>query len=118
SVWQMLSLARQALRLWTLRQVAVAVLAGAAVALLIGVATVLIPNPVFGRDIPPVWWNYPVWILTSAITGMLISTYVRPGGASRTDDGETHPGAPASRQERRTSRFGMAGTLLAWFAVG
>ncbi|MEG3616720.1 hypothetical protein [Isoptericola haloaureus] len=92
------------LRAWTPRQRVVAVVAALAVGLLIGWATVLIPNPVFSREIPPVWWNYPVWILTSVLSGMLVATYVR--SAAPSDD------------ETRTSRLGMAGGVLAWFAVG
>ena len=67
-------LAVQALRGWTGRQVLAAIAASAVVAVVIGVATVLIPNPVFGRDIPPVWWNYPVWLVTSVLSGMLVAT--------------------------------------------
>lgn len=81
---------------------------------MIGLVTVLIPNPVFGRDILPVWWNYPVWILTSALSGLLIATYVRAGGPE--DEAEGVAGDEAL--ERRTGRMGVAGGILAWFAVG
>lgn len=124
-------LAGQALRLWTGRQMLIAVAAAVVVAVVIGVATVLIPNPVFGRDIPPVWWNYPVWLVTSALSGMLVATYVRPqrataGARAMTsgDDGATVADAAVSAdsgdevQARRSSRLGMAGGILAWFAVG
>jgi len=94
----------------------VAALAGGAVAVLIGVATVLIPNPVFARDIPPVWWNYPVWILTSALMGLLIATYLRPSGSQECESAE--PAASPVKEERRQHRFGLAGGVLAWFAVG
>ena len=97
--------------MWTPRQAGVAVVTAVVVGLVIGVATVLIPNPVFARDIPPVWWNYPVWVLTSVLSGMLVATYVRPDAV----------GAGPSREEaleRRTSRMGMAGGVLACFAVG
>jgi len=108
-----LRLAGRALRLWTGSQVRAAIVSGVVVALVIGTATVLIPNPVFGREIAPVWWNYPVWLVTSALSGMLIATYVRrrPAGAAATaaDGEEPHP---------RGSRMGMAGGILAWFAVG
>ena len=65
------------LRSWTRRQVATAIIASVIIGLLIGLATVLIPNSIFARDIAPVWWNYPVWIITSVATGMLVATYVR-----------------------------------------
>lgn len=112
---QSLALARDALGLWGLRQIWVAVLAAVVVAVVIGVATVLIPNPVFGRDIPPVWWNYPVWLVTSALSGMLLATYLRRSGADSAaadDPGQLDAG------DRRSSRFGAAGGILAWFAVG
>ena len=104
----------QALRGWTSRQALVAIVTGLAVALVIGFATVLIPNPVFGREIPPVWWNYPVWLVTSALSGMLVATYVRQG-----EDGAAGSGDDGDEVEaRRSSRLGMAGGILAWFAVG
>lgn len=90
------------LRSWTGRQWVIAAGASVAIALLMGVATVLIPNSLFMRDIPPVWWNYPVWLLTSLLAGLLLATYVR------TDE----------QTERRSGRFGVGGAVLGWFAVG
>ncbi|MFW2513516.1 hypothetical protein ACNI3K_07030 [Demequina sp. SO4-13] len=103
-------LAVQALRLWDARTWAIATVAGVAVALVVGAATVLIPNPVFGREIAPVWWNYPVWLATSALTGMLIATYMRGRGPAeqQLDDPEAE----------RSGRLGVAGAMLGWFAVG
>lgn len=95
-----------ALRAWDRRTIVVAIAASVGVALLIGLATVLIPNPVFGRDIPPVWWNYPVWLVTSLLTGMLLATYVSSG-------------EPNAEEPKSTSAtVGWLGTMLAWFAVG
>ncbi len=98
-----------ALRSWDRRQVSVAAAAAVLVAGVVGTATVLIPNPVFTREIPPVWWNYPVWLLTSALSGALIATYVsvagRPDRAPADDSGVG-------------GRWGAAGGVMAWFAVG
>lgn len=107
------------LRAWTAQQRWVAVGASVAFGLMLGVATVLIPNSLFAREIPPVWWNYPVWLLTSTFSGMLVATYVTgrsspPGGGLGSATGD---GANVDR-ELRTSRFGIAGGALAWFAVG
>lgn len=104
-------LAGRALGAWGARQVLVAVVAAVAVGALIGVATVLIPNPVFSREIPPTWWSYPVWVLTSVLSGMLVATYVRGRGAADADP-------PAQAEEGRTGPLGIAGGVLAWFAVG
>ncbi|MGO2328049.1 hypothetical protein ACTXIU_10825 [Glutamicibacter arilaitensis] len=104
-----LPLAGAALRWWGSRQWAVAVASALAMALLLGFATVLIPNDVFSRDIPPVPWNYPVWLATSVLTGLLAASYIRPAA----------PATPGTAEPTdRTSRWGMAGGLLAWFAIG
>lgn len=107
---QALRSAALALRGWSTRRVVAAVLFAVAVALLIGIPTVLIPNSVFSREIAVVAWNYPVWIVTSALSGMLAATYVR-------NDRHSDP-APAPADDARTSRLGLAGGALAWFAVG
>lgn len=115
---------RLALSAWTPRQWIATALFSVLFALLIGIPTVLIPNPVFGREIPVVAWNYPVWIATSVLAGMLAATYVK---ARRTNpapvDGE--PEALATAQDTADdgtadapSKLGMAGGVLAWFAVG
>lgn len=117
-----LGMAWQGLLMWTPRQIAAAVLGSAGVALLIGLATVLIPNPIFARDIPPVWWNYPIWLLTAVLSGMLLATYIRPYPSTRSS--AAHQSAPApgaslgQKHQKRSSRLGLAGTVLAWFAVG
>ena len=137
SSWaQSMKLAVQGIRTWTPRQFLVAAVTAVVFGLILGIATVLIPNSLFARDIPPVWWNYPVWILTSIFSGMLAATYVRgadsaknnateasateggaiqtsvtAGGAAQTSDSE-------NADDKRTSRFGIAGGMLAWFAVG
>jgi hypothetical protein len=102
-----------ALREWTARQYAAAALFAAGFAVLIGVPTVLIPNPVFSREIAVVGWNYPVWIATSVLSGMLAATYLR-ADRRQADTAETSEAAG----ESRTSRLGIAGGVLTWFAVG
>ncbi|GAA1630487.1 hypothetical protein [Leucobacter chromiireducens] len=106
-----LALARQALRLWGPRQILVALAAALGFALLLGIATVLIPNPWFSREIATVWWNYPVWILTSLGAGMLTATYLRAPGAEAAAEADTP-------EARRGARWGLAGGVLSWFAVG
>jgi hypothetical protein len=109
-----------ALRSWTRRQVLAAIGLAIGFALLIGVPTVLIPNPVFGREIPVVAWNYPVWIVTSLLAGMLAATYVRPARAvaAVSVEGAAPAGQDSDAAPDAASRFGMVGGVLAWFAVG
>lgn len=110
------SLAAEGLRTLTRRQWVVAAAVSIGFGVLLGLATVLIPNSLFTRDIPAVWWNYPVWIVTSVLAGLLFATYVRDGAG---EAGASASGAGGDDDEaRRTSRAGMAGAFLAWFAVG
>lgn len=104
-----LVLAARALRAWGPRQIIVAVIASAVVAVIVGLVTVLIPNTLFTREIAPVAWNQPVWLVTSALTGILIATYARPAGASAAGD---------DAAMRRGAGRGAVGGALALFAVG
>lgn len=115
---QTLALAARGLRTWTPRQVVTAGAVALVFGVLLGLATVLIPNSVFTREIPPVWWNYPVWILTAVFSGMLFATYVRGSATASPSgvEGTTELGDDV--EARRSSRFGMVGAVLAWFAVG
>ena len=114
STWpESVSLAVRGLRTLTPRQWGVATVTAIGFGLLLGLATVLIPNSFFVRDIPPVWWQYPVWILTSIFSGLLVATFIRD------DAGADAPAGRGGESEaRRSSRVGMAGAFLAWFAVG
>lgn len=88
----------------------VAALAGAlATAIVIGVPTVVIPNPVFGRAIPVTWWSYPVLAVVSVLSGLLLATYVR-------DSDDTV--IPDEGLEDRAPRRGLVAGVLSFFAVG
>ena len=54
-------------------------------AMLTGIPTDIVPNPLFRRMTPVIWWNYPVWAATATLAGLVLATYVRrsPTGASR-----------------------------------
>ncbi|MGO1435338.1 MAG: hypothetical protein ACTJFR_08445 [Canibacter sp.] len=113
SIRESLELASRALRAWSARQYLIAAVTAIGFALLVGVVTVLIPNPAFARDIDTVWWNYPVWIVTSLGAGMLTATYVKSKtGGNESGDDNSSPSA------QRTAHMGIAGGLLTWFAVG
>lgn len=91
------------LRAWSGRQWMIAGLAAVVVAVVMGMATAVIDNPVFVRMIPTPWWAYPVWLASAVLSGLLAGTYVAPAGR-----------AVGPSDQRR----GVAGVLLAWFAVG
>ena len=105
-----------ALKAWTPRQFIAAGGFSVLFALLIGIPTVMIPNPVFGREIDVLWWNYPVWISSSILAGMLAATYIRPSAdpLQNTSGSDTAQEDDGSRQ----GKLGIVGTALTWFAVG
>ncbi|MCG2806579.1 hypothetical protein [Propionicimonas sp.] len=86
---------------WPRRRWVAAGLGAVSIAVLIGVSTAMIPSPIFGREVATTWWAWPVLAITAALGGLLGATYVRD------------PEAP-----RREGRFGLAGGVLSYFAVG
>lgn len=103
----MLSAHLQTLRAWSARRWWSALAAAAATVLIIGIPTVLVPNPVFGREIATTPWAWPVLLLSAALSGMVLASYVREPGrvtATTTPDGG--------------GRRGMIGGVLTFFAVG
>lgn len=91
---------------WTPRHILVAIVGTAATALVIGLPTDVVPNPVFGRAVPVTWWSYPTLALVAALSGLLLASYVRPGGDVLV---EAHD---------RPARGGAASGLVSLFAVG
>ncbi len=92
-----------ALRTWPVRRWLTALLVGAASVVVIGIPTDLIDNPVFGREVPPTWWAWPSLLVSSALAGLLVATYVDTPKDGATD---------------AATRGGWAGTALTFFAVG
>ena len=81
--------------------------AGVAVlsALIIGLPTDVVPNPIFGRQGTPVEpWAVPVLALTAVLSGLLAATYIR--------------GAEVTTDLDRPGRLGSFGGFLSFFAVG
>lgn len=85
---------------WPLRRWIVAAAVATGTFLLLGLSTAVIPNPVFGRSIPPTSWAMNVLIATSVLTGLLTATYV------------------AATAPSGLNRKGTAGALLAYLAIG
>lgn len=79
--------------------------AGTALAtvLIVAIPTALIPNPVFGREIPPTAWAWPVLIVTAVLAGLVAATYV-----ARKD----------TPDKERGGKLGAAGAFVSFFAVG
>jgi len=95
------------MRMWSTRRWVSAGVGAVVTALLVGIPTDVIPNPVFGRPVEVTWWSYPVLVVTAVFGGLLIATYVREPGT-----------APLDEELDRPGRTGGIGGLLSFFAVG
>ena len=93
-----------AVRAWPRRRWLAALGASVLFALVIAVPTDLVDTPVFGREIPPTWWAWPSLLVSSALAGLLLATYVGP--------------APDAADEKAPRRGGWLGATLTYLAVG
>lgn len=59
------------------RRLAVGLASALVTALVIGIPTGVIETSWYHRMTPVLWWNYPVWVVSSLLTGALVATYVR-----------------------------------------
>jgi hypothetical protein len=85
------------------RRVLVAAGVAVAVALATGIPTDLVPNPFFVRMTPVVWWNYPIWVVSAVLAGLVAATYVRAG---------------VKIAGRRPAGGALGGGVLSLFAIG
>ena len=96
--------------MWSTRRWASAVVGALVTALLVGLPTDVIPNPVFGRPVDVTWWSYPVLVATAVLGGLLVATYVR--------DPDDPVSSDADDELDRPGKTGGLGGLLSFFAVG
>lgn len=109
-----------ALRMWNRRQWLWALMAAVVTALVLGIPTDVIPNPVFGRPVEVTWWSVPVLVVTSVLAGLVAATYVRGGSTSGS---RSAPGAPSNAGRGPDTndppvRLAGLGGLLGFFAIG
>jgi len=91
-------------RHWPLRRWLTALATAVFTLLFIAIPTDLIDTPLFARQVPPTAWSWPVLVVSAILAGMVTATYVAsPDGA-----------AP----RRSEGRLGLAGWVVAFFAVG
>lgn len=84
-------------------RMSVGALTALVVALVIGIPTGIIETPFYTRMTPVLWWNYPVWATSAALTGALAATYVRQ---------------PAATAQETQGAKTFLGNMLALIAVG
>ena len=85
------------------RRIAVGLVAMIFTALAIGIPTGIVQTSWYHRMTPVLWWNYPVWALSSILTGALVATYVRNPAVA----------IPATQGGKT-----FVGSMLSLFAVG
>jgi hypothetical protein len=110
-------------------------LAGFVALVAFGLASAIIPNPVFGREIAPEPFAIATWLASAVLMGLLAGTYLvpppaigidlavpaAPAGADRpasAGDTAVLPGPPPAEAERRASALGYAGGVAAFLAIG
>lgn len=104
------------MRTWSPRRWAAAAGATLISALVLGLPTEMIPNPVFGRQIEAPGWTYAAFALSAVLAGLLLATYVRNEPAPAADPSRADESAelPLGADEKR---FTLGG-LLSFLAIG
>jgi hypothetical protein len=84
-----------------------------------GLVTAIVPNPVFGRQVPPEPFAYAVWLLSGPLMGFVAATYsgapTRAAGAVVARPLVPVTAAPA---DGRASTLGMAASFGTFLAIG
>ena len=93
------------LEAWPRRRWLIALLAGVAAALVMGVPAGIIETSIYTRMTPVRWWDYPIWAASAILFGLTAATYVRVRG--RADEGTPDHAGRA-----------IGATVLTTFAVG
>jgi hypothetical protein len=110
-------------------------LAGFVALVAFGLVSAIIPNPVFGREIPPEPFAVATWLVSGVLMGLLAGTYLAPPPAVGVDlampaaparadrpaaagASAALPGPPEAEAERRASVLGYAGGVAAFLAIG
>jgi ABC-type transport system involved in multi-copper enzyme maturation permease subunit len=91
-----------AIRRWSIRRWVVAGIVSALTALFIGIPTGIVRTGFYTRMTPVLWWNYPIWVASSMLTGLVVATYLRSATLSTGSE----------------AKFVSGGSLLSFLAVG
>jgi hypothetical protein len=81
-----------------------------------GLVTAVIPNPVFGRQIPPEPFAIAVWLVSAPLMGLVMATYTTPVSGSPI----AVPLGPAqvATDEQRSTTLGTLAGFGAFLAIG
>ncbi len=103
--------------LWTAAWTAVALV-------VFGLVSAIVPNPIFGRSVPPEPFAIVVWLVSAPLMGLLAATYVVPAAAAPAS-AAARPltpmpaaPAPAAGAPRDGSLIASVAGLGAFLAIG
>ena len=82
-----------------------------------GLVAAIIPNPVFGRQIPPETFAIGVWLVSAPLMGIVMATYTAPVTASPIRTVALGPSEAAAARGRSTTLGSLAG-FGAFLAIG
>ena len=82
-----------------------------------GLVTAIIPNPVFGRQIPPEAFAIGVWLVSAPLMGIVMATYTAPVTSPSIRMVALGPTEAAAAQGRSTTLGSLAG-FGAFLAIG
>ncbi len=88
-----------------------------------GLVAAIIPNPVFGRQIPPEPFAIAVWIASAPLMGLILATYMSPPTSQAEPRllGSAVAGGPdavLSSAETRSTTIGTLAGFGAFLAIG
>ena len=83
-----------------------------------GLVSAIIPNPVFGRQIPPEPFAIAVWLVSAPIMGLVLATYTSPPSSSAAVAASLLPAPVGDAGERRSTRMGGIAAFGAFLAIG
>jgi hypothetical protein len=86
--------------------------ATAATLVAFGLVSAIIPNPIFGRQIPPEPFAIAVWLLSAPLMGVVAATYLSP------PRGVARPMGAGTPEVERRSLLGYLGGFGAFLAIG
>jgi hypothetical protein len=82
-----------------------------------GLVSAIIPNPAFGRQIPPEPFAIGVWFASAPLMGLIAATYMAPG-RSLARPAPLVPAATSPAAEARGTTLGTVASLGAFLAIG
>jgi hypothetical protein len=91
------------LRAWNIRRWITATVSAIVTGLVISIPTAVLENSVFGREIAVTSWSVPVIVITSILSGLLFTTYIKNDSANTEDT---------------SLKIGTAGAFFSFLAVG